>query len=759
MVNRRTLHALAVVLFCVVVVPIKASADEKPNIVFVMTDDQAPWALGISGNKQASTPNMDRLFGEGVYLTNCFVTTPVCSPSRASLMTAQYGSELGITDWIRPAKEPELGLDPKLVTWPEVLQGVGYRTGLVGKWHLGVPDRYHPTKNGFHTFMGLREGWCSPVDPVLEVDGNKQQLKGLTVDLITDHALKFLDENKKGPFLLCVHYRAPHQKWLPVADEDWAPYKDRDMEIPNPDYKGLDVEKAKRSMAEYLASVTSVDRNLGRILKSIDDHGIRDNTVVIFTSDHGYSMGHNGIWHKGNGHWILKDPPPATANIPRRQRPNLYDNSLKVPTAVRWPGKIKAGSEFHPPFTSLDWYSTIVAMAGGRLPPAQTNRGRNALPLFLGKEVKQFDPKHDHDRDYPAGWPDWVYAEYSTHHQSRTHMRMVRSSGWKLIRDFLNPERDELFNLRADPHETTNLIRDTSPAVHAKIKELEYSLKGRLVTMASPKIRALIEERKARKSLKGLYITGGCCHDYVTQEVAFTKGMSARVNVQWEIVRALAEGGKLPLPPELTGTAWAEKYDVVVHNQCWAAFKEVQGINDFVEAQRRAGVGVVMVHCAMHSFRDGETDAWDKLSGTVSTAHGPHFPIVTKKLVPDHPILKGVPDDWIIRQGELYHTDSLPSATPLVIGFKDGDPDGTRQVCVWLNKYGDTRVFVTTLGHYSSTLLDPVWLDMTARGLLWSVNKLTADGEPMDGFAGTGPESAEASVVNALREIDGSKRK
>ena len=159
----------SVLLFLFVLAPSWAAAAERPNVLFVLTDDQAPWALGASGNPQAKTPQMDRLFGEGAYLVNCFTTTPVCSPSRASLMTSRYGSELNITDWINPRVEKELGLDPATVTWPEVIQAGGYTTGLVGKWHLGLPDRFHPTKTGFDRFMGFRGGGYRLTDPDLEI--------------------------------------------------------------------------------------------------------------------------------------------------------------------------------------------------------------------------------------------------------------------------------------------------------------------------------------------------------------------------------------------------------------------------------------------------------------------------------------------------------------------------------------------------------------------------------------------------------------
>ena len=150
-----------------------AWAAERPNILFLFTDDQAPWAIGVSGYPHAKTPNLDRLAKSGAYLVNSFTTTPVCSPSRASLMTSRYGSELGITDWIHPRREPQLGLDPDLVTWPEVLREAGYHTGLVGKWHLGVPDRFHPTKTGFDYFMGFRTGGTRPSNPILEKNGQR----------------------------------------------------------------------------------------------------------------------------------------------------------------------------------------------------------------------------------------------------------------------------------------------------------------------------------------------------------------------------------------------------------------------------------------------------------------------------------------------------------------------------------------------------------------------------------------------------------
>ena len=433
-----------------------------PNIVFIYTDDQAAWALGASQHPHASTPHLDRLVKEGAYLVNSFTVTPVCSPSRASLMTSRYGSEVGVTEWINPRKEAQHGLAPQTITWPELLQEHGYTTGLVGKWHLGLPDKFHPTQTGFDYFMGFRGGGNTPKDPRLEKDGTQQKFQGFTPDILTDHAVEFIQQQQQqGPFLLCLHYRAPHARWLPVDEQDWAPFAQLDPQIPNPDYPRLNVARVKKMTREYLASVKSVDRNVGRVLAVLDSLKLTRNTVVIFTSDHGYNMGHNGIWHKGNGHYVLTEPPPATKNVPRGQRPNMYDHSIRVPTIVRWPEVVGAGKVVTHTVSNLDWFPTLLSIAAADDLIPKTIRGRNLLPLLRGERV---------------AWDDDLYGEYSTRHQSTTHMRMIRTPQWKLVRDFLNPERDELYNLEDDPAESDNLIDDSTPEIKAIIQRLQQKL-------------------------------------------------------------------------------------------------------------------------------------------------------------------------------------------------------------------------------------------------------------------------------------------
>jgi len=449
-------------------------AAKRPNIVFILTDDQAPTAAGVLDNAELQTPHMDRLFREGAHLANSFVVTPVCSPSRASLMTSRYGSELGITDWINPRTETELGLDPRLPTWPKLLAEAGYTCGLVGKWHLGTADRFHPTKFGFDYFMGFRSGGTSPRHPALEKDGRTRKFDGLTPDILTDHALEFVTANRGGPFLLCLHFRAPHAPWLPVAEEDWAPYKDLDPTIPNPDFPKLDTAKIKRMTREYYASVASVDRNLGRLLGALDSLKLTENTIVVFTSDHGYHLGHHGLWYKGNAQWQLTELPPRRwPHIGPKQRPNLFDQALRVPTAIRWPKRIEAGSVVEETISNLDWFPTLLAMAGVEPPEDAVIRGRNFWPLMQGEKL---------------AWDNTLYAEYSMKHGAKTGMRAVRTPRWKLMIDFANPGRAELYDLQNDPRETTNLI-DSEDAAAAE-RKLRRQILAKMQELGDPALPA-----------------------------------------------------------------------------------------------------------------------------------------------------------------------------------------------------------------------------------------------------------------------------
>ncbi|MCG8652111.1 MAG: sulfatase-like hydrolase/transferase [Pirellulales bacterium] len=438
--------------------------NNKPNIVFIFTDDQAPRAVAAAGDSRFITPNIDRIFHEGAHLTNSFVTTPVCSPSRAGLITSRYGTQVGITDWIHPGQEKDLGLDPNIVTWPKLMSQAGYRTGLFGKWHLGTADRFHPTHFGYDTFAGIRSGGCPPKDPTIELrDGKTSKVAGYTCDIFTDLALEFLRESDGSPFLVSLHFRAPHAAWLPVRPEDWEPFENLDPSIPNPDYPDLDVSLIKKRTREYLASVKSVDRNVGRVLEFLDHQGLAENTIVVFTSDHGYNLGEHGVWYKGNAIRALKKKPPQRwDNIPPNRRPNLWDTSLQVPTAIRWPGVITPGTKIDQTFSNLDWFPTLVSMCNLPVPDDPGLAGHDFTPILRGQKVP---------------WDNDLYVEYSMHHGAKTAMRGWRTRDWKYIEDFANPGRIELYDLKNDPRETVNLARYR----RADLEQIKSQLRQRIL--------------------------------------------------------------------------------------------------------------------------------------------------------------------------------------------------------------------------------------------------------------------------------------
>ena len=449
-----------------------AQADLRPNILFICTDDQAPWAAGFAGNKDAQTPNLDRLRSEGAWLTNSFTVTPVCSPSRAALMSSRYSSELGIYDWIKP--DERHGLDPQLPTWPRLLQQAGYQTGLIGKWHCGHTPANHPTKHGYEYFMGLLMGGCATRGPMLEKDGQSQKFEGLAEDIFTEHALQFIERHKAGRFALSLHFRAPHTAYLPVADEDAAHFTSKALTLP--EYPGLDVKKTETNMRAYLSSMACVDRNVGRLMRQLDELQLRQNTVVIYTSDHGYNIGQHGIWHKGNAGWMLKqDPPKEWPNIPAKTRPNMFDTSLKLPTLVRWPGVVKPDSTIDRTVTNIDWFPTLCAITGTKLPSDAVIRGRDISPAL---------------RAQPLSGSDDYYGEYNMRVGAKTAMRAYRTREWKLMLDFANPGRGELYDLVADPGETVNLFGSDSPPAKQARAALEAKIRAKMELLGDSEEKA-----------------------------------------------------------------------------------------------------------------------------------------------------------------------------------------------------------------------------------------------------------------------------
>lgn len=425
-----------------------SAAPKKWNIISVVTDDQSLWSVGCYGQKDIETPNMDSLARDGAMFTNAFVNAPVCSPSRATFLTGKHASQLGITDWLTGGQSKKLGLSKENVSWPELLRQNGYTTGLVGKWHLGSEPEFQPASNGFDYFVGnLSGGWSPKKNVFVNEKNEKKELPGFSVNICTDLALDFIEEQKAKPFALLVHYREPHAPYGPMPAEDEAVTKG--LKPTMPDYPNLK-PSTQKLMRDYLTAVKSVDRNLGRILKKVDELGIADNTIILFTSDHGYNMGHHGLRFKGNGYWVVDGKKGC--------RPNMFESSLRVPLLVRWPGVTKSGTKVEADTANVDIFSSVLNMLGVEDVPASS--GYDFTPFLKGEKPEQ--------------WRESVFGQYHMVNDSNHSMRMIRTGEWKLIRHYRVEGKDELYHLSKDPTEATNLYGKV------ELKQIQERLQAQL---------------------------------------------------------------------------------------------------------------------------------------------------------------------------------------------------------------------------------------------------------------------------------------
>ena len=450
--------------------PGRAAESPRLNVIFILTDDQADWSVGAYGNRESRTPNMDRLAREGARFLNAFTTTPVCSPSRAGMLTGRFGTQLGITDWITPKESKRgVGLPSNSVTWPRVLQQNGYRTALIGKWHLGALPSSHPTKLGFDYFLGALGGAFLPKDPELEVDGRLTKMEGYGADILTSAALGFIETNRARPFALLLHFREPHLPYAPVPEEDAAPFKNLDPAIPS--FPNLKTNQVKTWTRNYYAAIHSVDRNLGRLLARLDEWNLARQTIVIFTSDHGYMIGHHGLHTKGNAVWVA-----GGASGPKR--PNMFEESIRVPLLIRWPGVVKPGSKIAEPVLNLDTFPTVLKMLGVAPPQQWRHEGRDFSPLLRGGEMAA---------------RDIVFGQYDLHNEGLAYLRMARTADWKLVRHYFTNGLDELYHLKTDPGETRNLYDNPD---HAAIQAtLQLRLTEWQRSIDDPILRRLDEEK------------------------------------------------------------------------------------------------------------------------------------------------------------------------------------------------------------------------------------------------------------------------
>ncbi len=414
----------------------------KTNVVVILTDDQGVWAAGCYGNREIRTPNIDRLAASGIRFQNFFVATPVCSPSRATLLTGRIPSQHGIHDWIRDGNSGPGAiryLEGEL-TYTEIMARHGWSCAISGKWHLG--DSQIPQAGFTHWFVHQRGGGPYNNAPMVR-DGQLVNEPGYITDRITDEALAVIDRYaERGiPFYLSVHYTAPHSPWTGHPQEivdsyDDCPFESCPQEPRHPWAGSLtDQCLGNREMLKgYFAAVTAMDLNVGRILDRLEARGLRENTLIVFLSDNGFSCGHHGFWGKGNG------------TNPR----NMYENSIKVPAIFSHPGRIPAGRVEDALVSAYDFMPTLLEYLGLPVPYERNLPGRSFLPLLRGQQMAE--------RESVV-----IFDEYGP-------VRMVRTREWKYVyRHAHGPH--ELYDLVNDPDERRNLASD--PGQAGRIRELK----------------------------------------------------------------------------------------------------------------------------------------------------------------------------------------------------------------------------------------------------------------------------------------------
>ncbi len=420
---------------------LRSQERSRPNVVFFMTDDHGAWALGTQCDEMY-TPNLDRLAGHGVSFSQAFACTPVCSPSRATFFTGKLPSHHGVQDFL--VGSDSVGPDSHRfleghTTFADVLKGEGYKCGLVGKWHLG-----HDTEaqSGFDYWFTAERGAGPYKDVEFFDNGKSVKDTGFKTDFVGDGALKFLDENHDGPFCLTVPFFAPHDPFDFQPEKYRSHYNDSEFScFPQPERhpqrRGRHDQHwdNRESKIGYSALVTAVDANVGRVLDKLEELGLSDNTVVIFTADHGYNCGHHGFWGKGNG------------TLPF----NMYEESIRVPLIWSHPGHIPEGVTAEPMVSSYDFFPTLLDYLGVEAAPDKQRVGRSYAAFLKGETPE---------------WPTELYFEFAYVRSIRTdHLKLVeRAEGWG----------DELFDLEIDAGEAINRIgapdyRDRTAALRSRL--------------------------------------------------------------------------------------------------------------------------------------------------------------------------------------------------------------------------------------------------------------------------------------------------
>ena len=442
--------------------------NQQPNIIFLLVDDLGWNDVSCYGSTFYETPNIDRLAKEGMRFTNAYASCPVCSPTRASILSGKYPARLNITDWI-PGRDPKnqllLGTKDKHelpleeITLAESLKSVGYQTAFMGKWHLGEAG-YYPENQGFdinkgghwagqpasyfYPYKNDRKRWDVP-----GLEGGKEG-EYLT-DRLTDESIKFIEQNKNQPFLLYFAYYNVHTP-IQAKPALVKKYEQKKPQLPKDNRQDYLAEiygtesKQKQDNPAYAGMVQSVDESVGKILNQLETLGLSDNTIIVFTSDNG-----------GLTTLPAKRKSPTSVVPLRAGKGWLYEGGIRVPSIIKWPNVVQKNSICEEPITSPDYYPTILEMVGQTKITNQHSDGKSLLPLL--KQSNNFSRNAIY----------WHYPHY--HGSNNRPSAAIRSGDFKLIQWFEN-DAVELYNLKTDIGEQHNLA--------GEIPEKASELKNRL---------------------------------------------------------------------------------------------------------------------------------------------------------------------------------------------------------------------------------------------------------------------------------------
>ena len=407
----------------------------RPNILLILADDLAAWMVGAYGNKEIRTPNIDSLARAGIRFQNAFVVTPICSPSRATLFTGRVPRQHGIHDFLteRPIDNPPQGQKApppsfeKEIMLSDVLAGAGYNCGYVGKWHMGNDEKPGHAYSYTYTLVGGQRGYTNPT---MYLNGEQVEEQGYLADLMTRRACEFLDKQDAGkPFLLSIGYLNPHTPYEGHPQKYYDMYANTDFDTvgyENPAPNALREKDMLKDIVGNLrkaaAATTALDDQIPVLLRKLQERKLWDNTLIVFTGDNGYLLGRHGLWSKG----LASDPP------------NMYEEVVRVPLILSWPGKIPTDA-MAPELVSFTDVMPTLCDAVGVAPPANRGlTGRSFLP------IAQRDPMPKGER-----WRNLVFGHlYNT--------EMARDTRFKLVLRNQGKGPNEFYDLTADPREKVN---------------------------------------------------------------------------------------------------------------------------------------------------------------------------------------------------------------------------------------------------------------------------------------------------------------